>query len=139
MTEELKNRIESIINKSFNYKGKNVIINKYKHVSGTIVLFIDNSPKNFLISEMDQFFENLHPPLDKNIGPGEIAVPNASLSVFNPTKENETVKMTLLETLKKVKESADYIPQANAVCNVVNQIVNVQKTEIQMLQILSKK
>ena len=40
--------------------------------------------------------------------------------------------IVLFETLEKVRVDKDYIPQANAICNVVSQMINVQKIEMQL-------
>ncbi|MGE4345917.1 MAG: hypothetical protein AB7D46_00740 [Flavobacteriaceae bacterium] len=140
MTTELKNRLDEVVGKEFNYKGKDVTITKYKDVGGTnVVVFMDDRPTNLLLHEVDTFLTELYSPLGKTTTPAQIVVPKNELLVFEPTKENGEVKETLLEILRKVKEDKAYIPQAQAVCGVVNQLVNVQKTEIQMLNILNKR
>lgn len=139
MTTELKNRLDEVVGKEFNYKGKDVTITKYKDVGGTnIVIFMDDRPTNFLLSEIDDFLKDLYPPLKKEVTPAQIVVPKNDLLVFEPTRENNEIKNMLLETLRRVKEDKDYIPQAQAVCGVVNQMVNIQRTEIQMLNILTR-
>lgn len=138
MTTELKKQLDAIVGKTFNYNGKNVNIDGYKEVGGTNIVVFMPKPRNFLINEIPDFLFDLMEPLEKDLTPAQVGVPKNELQVFEPTKENATVKATLLETLAKVKEDKDYIPQAQAVCNVVSQIVNVQKTEIKMLQLVKK-
>lgn len=136
MKEKIKEQLDNLVGKTFNYQGSNITIERYKIVGvSNVVIFIPR-PKNLLISEIPEFLENLNPPTEK---PLQIAIPHEKVKVFEPTKENDTVKETLLETLEKVKSNPDYIPQAQAVCNVVSKIVSVQKTEIQMLQLLKSK
>jgi hypothetical protein len=43
---------------------------------------------------------------------------------------NINVRNVLLETLEKVRIDKSYIPQANAICNVVAQMINIQKLEL---------
>jgi hypothetical protein len=139
MTLDQRNRLNKAIGTPFNYKGKNIVIDKFKEVGANVVVFVDERPfNNLLESEVEDFLENLRPPLEKELTPTQVGVPENKLKVFEPTKENEVVKKTLLETLERVKDNKDYIPQAQAVCAVVSQIVNVQKTEIQMLSIINK-
>lgn len=138
MTTTIKTQLDAIVGKTFNYLGKNVTIDSYKEVgAANVVVFMPN-PRNFLISEIPDFLFDLAEPLEKDLTPAQVAVPKTELQVFEPTKENATVKATLLEALEKVKTDPSYIAQAQAVCNVVSQIVNVQKTEIQMLQLVKK-
>jgi|SRR5690554_1768341 len=140
MIEDLKEKLDNIVSKTFNYKGKDVEITKYKFVNGTnAVVFMNGRPVNFLLSEIPEFLNELHHPLGKETTPSQVVLPKNELLVFEPTKENQVIKQTLLETLTKLKEDKEYIPQAQAICEVVNQVVNVQKTEIQMLNILTKK
>ena len=140
MNLDIKNKLDAIVGKSFNYNGENIKIEKYKEVNlSNTVIFTDRRSINFLNSEIPEFLENLYQPLEKKVEENQVLLPKHELSVFEPTKENGIVKATLLETLQKVKEDPSYIPQAEAVCAVVSQIVNVQKTEIQMLKILKAK
>lgn len=141
MKQELKDKLDNVVGKPYNYHGKNITIEKYKEVAGTnVVIFVNGSPfKNLYFSELEEFLNDLCVPAAEILKPQQIAVPEQKLKVFEPTKENEEIKQTLMDTLKKVKTDASYIPQATAICNVVSQIVTVQKTEIQMLQLLNKK
>ncbi len=139
MKAEIKNTLDSIVGKEFSFEGENITINRYKDVSGAnIIIFINGRPRNFLPSEIPGFIDKLHEPLKAPLKETQIAIPKTQLFIYEPTAENKEVKKTLLETLKKVKENPNYIPQAEAICGVVNQIVAVQKTEIQMLNIISK-
>lgn len=137
----LKQKLDDITGKAYSYKGENISISKYKKTDSTVVIFINNRPRNFLFSEAEVFINSLEPPIDKPITDTlkKPSIPSSkkSLEIYEPTAENKEVKETLLETLKKVKTDPDFIPQAQAICNVVNQIVQVQKTEIQMLNFIS--
>lgn len=138
MTEDLKNKLDAIVGKEFNYQGENIKIERYKYVNNTNVVVFTPRPNNFLVDEVPGFLEQLYVPTEKPITAKQFSIPENKMKTFEPTAENATVKATLLETLEKVKKDASYIPQATAVCSVVSQIVNVQKTEIQMLALLSK-
>lgn len=52
----------------------------------------------------------------------------------NTLSENNQfdVKSVLIETIEKIRTDKNYIPQANAICNVVTQMINIQKLEIQI-------
>lgn len=63
---------------------------------------------------------------------------NLEISNYKPTKENALVKETLMEMLKKVSLSPNMIPQAKAVCDIANTMVNIQKNEIQLIQMVNK-
>lgn len=60
------------------------------------------------------------------------------VSNYKPTKENVQVKEALMDMLKKVSTSTNYIPQAKAVCDIANTMVNIQKNEIQLIQMVNR-
>jgi hypothetical protein len=68
--------------------------------------------------------------------------PNESSNIevlnYKPTKENVQVKEALMDMLKKVSASPNTIPQAKAVCDIANTMVNIQKNEIQMIQMVNR-
>jgi hypothetical protein len=138
MTTETISKLDAIVGKTLNYKGKNVKIDKYKLVSGTNVVVFMPSPTNFLNSEIEEFLDSLFDPVEKAKTETQILVPKKELVLFEPTAENKTIKETLMATLEKVKNDPLYIPQAKAVCEVVNSLIDVQKNEIQMLGIINK-
>lgn len=139
MIDELKHRLDAIVGDQYNYKGNNVTVDKYKFVGGTnVVIFLNDRPHNLLLHEVDDFLSDLSEPVIVSKPGLTVALPKRETIVYEPTKESESVKASLMEVLQKVKEDPSYIPQAKAVCDVVNQIVNVQKTEVQMLEIIAK-
>jgi hypothetical protein len=138
MTTETISKLDAIVGKTFNYKGKNITIDKYKLVSGTNVVVFMPGPMNFLNFEIEEFLDSLFEPVEKAKTETQILVPKKELLLFEPTAENKTIKETLLATLQKVKDDSTYIPQAKAVCEVVNSLIDVQKNEIQMLGIINK-
>lgn len=133
--------LDAIIGKDFNYKGKNITIEKYKRVGGNVVVFAPG-PLNFFESEIPFFIEMLQPTADK---PNQLATQNARPKTqgplminYEPSAENAEIKLTLMETLRKVKADPSYIPQAKAVTEVVRSLVDIQKNEIQFLNVMNK-
>lgn len=141
ITDSQRGKLNALIGIEYSYKGKNITIEKVNIVSsGNIVIHASGRVLcNLFPSEIDDFIEELFEPLDKDLKQTQIAVGKNEMVIFEPTKESTEVKETLLEVLRKVKTDPSFIPQAEAVCNVVNQIVNVQKTEIQMLNLVNKR
>jgi hypothetical protein len=50
---------------------------------------------------------------------------------FVPIQESD-LKIILLDTIQKVQKDKSYINQANAICNVVSQMINIKKLELQL-------
>jgi hypothetical protein len=141
--------LNSLIDKKFNYKGKEIVIQRWKKVNSAFVVFSDKQTYNFFESEIELFISELNPirvklkegVLEKR----QLEIKNASIQLNNyqhkpmNTENNEVKNVSvqdvdlstiLIDTIKKVQNSKDYINQANAICNVVSQMINVKKLEL---------
>jgi hypothetical protein len=126
------NKLKELIGKSFLYKGVEITINDVKLVSTTYVVKTNKRAYNFFESEVETFLSEL-----KNV---PIQVKRQE---FKPTKMENieknivTIQQTdlseiLLDTIYKIQTDKEYVQQANAICNVVTQMINVKKLEIQL-------
>lgn len=124
-------KLNKLIGISYDYKGKNIIISKVKLVSTSYVVFTNLQTFNFFENEVENFIETLKIKEPKQI---KINLPmeNTTKDVSKELIINPNIKMILLETLEKLKTDKSYIPQANAICNVVSQMINITKVEIQI-------
>ncbi len=95
---------------------KNVSIQEKKHELNTNKM--ENNEKNIvpIQEKKHELNTNKMENNEKNIVP----IQEANLNVRN----------VLIETLDKVRTDKSYIPQANAICNVVAQMINIQKLEL---------
>jgi len=79
---------------------------------------------------------------EKETQVAETTVPATTMNIvvagYNPTEENIQVKNALMDMLKKVSTSSHAIAQAKAVCDIANTMVNIQKNEIQLIQMVNK-
>ena len=125
-------KLIDLIDKEFEYRGKNITIIKVKYVGTSFVVFTNRQTMNFFENEVDTFINELQEVKIKQIKkftPMEITTKEEVKGIA----VTSNIKQTLLDTLEKVKRDKDYIPQANAICNVVSQMINVMKVEIQIL------
>ena len=125
-------KLKILIDKTFSYKGNIITIKDVKLVSTTYVVKTDKRTYNFFESEVDIFISDL-----KNVSmqekKDELKPYKMEESERNIVPIQETdLKVILLETINKVRTNKEYIGQANAICNVVTQMINVQKLEIQL-------
>ena len=147
-------QLKELIDKKFLYKENEIIIKNIKKVSGVYVILTDKNTYNFFESEVPVFLKELCELPRVKLKEGvlekrQIELKNVSIQVKNmEVKPNEMEKMTekivpiqqsnldirnvLFETLERVRSDKSYIPQANAICNVVTQMINVQKLEMQL-------
>lgn len=147
----MQQKLNLLIDKKFNYKDKIITITKWKKVGVTYVVFSDKQTYNFFESEIDLFIEELL-PLRVKLKEGvlekrQLELKNVSIQVkkdeLNPNKMEENEKnivpiqendlsVILLDTIQKVQKDKTYINQANAICNVVSQMINIKKLELQL-------
>lgn len=102
----------------FSYKGVNISINKVKRVGNNIVIITDKKTYNLTESEAEEFEALLEKPMTEK-----------TISI-NTDKMN--VNDVLIESINKVRTDKEYIQQANAICNIVSQMINIKKLEIQL-------
>ena len=147
----MQERLDLLIDKKFNYKDKIITITKWKKVGVTYVVFTDKQTYNFFEGEIDLFIDNLIPVRVKLkegvLEKRQLELKNVSIQVkkdeLNPNKMEENEKnivpiqendlsVILLDTIQKVQKDKTYINQANAICNVVSQMINIKKLELQL-------
>ncbi len=128
----MQQKLNLLIDKKFNYRDKIITITKWKKVGVTYVIFTDKLILNFYENEIDNFIDEL-----KNVSIQEkkhelkpYKMEENSKNIV-PIQEND-LSVILLETIKKVQKDKDYIGQANAICNVVSQMINIKKLELQL-------
>ena len=126
-------KLNDLIDKKFIYKGNEITIKKIKVVSNTFVVLTDKRTYNFFENEVDFFLSEL-----KNVS---IQVKKTEVKPMEtpkqevkntPVQEDFDLKSILIESIQKIRIDRSYIPQANAICNVVTQMINLKKIEIQI-------
>lgn len=135
MKPETREKIESLLNKTYEYKGKEITITSYKEVRGQIVLFKENENLfgTFNYEQFQAFLNQIKEPSEK-----KVLLPTQQTFVEMLPQENVQMKKSLLEMLELVTKDKAYTPQAQAVCNIANAMVNIQKTELQIIQAIKK-
>lgn len=148
MIQELK----ELIGRKFSYKDKEILIKNTKRVSGVYVVITDKKTYNFFESEVPFFLREIVEIPRVKLKEGvlekrQLELKNVSIQEkkhelntnkmdnneknIAPIQEaNLNVRNVLIETLDKVRTDKSYIPQANAICNVVAQMINIQKLEL---------
>lgn len=139
MIEELK----ELIGKRFSYKDKEILIKNAKRVSGVYVVLTDSKTYNFFESEVPFFLKEIIEIPRVKLKPEalekrkmEIAKKESEPSNTKADVQTFDINSVLIETIEKVRKDRSYVQQANTICNVVTQMINIQKLE---LQIKSKK
>lgn len=139
MIQELK----ELIGKRFSYKDKEILIKNAKRVSGVYVVLTDSKTYNFFESEVPFFLKEIIEIPRVKLKPEalekrkmEISKKESEASNTQTYVQKFDINSVLIETIEKVRKDRSYVQQANTICNVVTQMINIQKLE---LQIKSKK
>jgi hypothetical protein len=145
-------QLKELIGRKFSYKDKEILIKNTKRVSGVYVILTDKKTYNFFESEIPFFLKEIVEMPRVKLKDGvlekrQLELKNVSIQEkkhelntnkmdnneknIAPIQEaNLNVRNVLMETLDKVRSDKSYIPQANAICNVVAQMINIQKLEL---------
>lgn len=119
-----------------------------KYTTTNSVLFTDKRTFNFLKSEIKNFLnlieiieakESFKANLNDNENLPSTNNQKIDLSVFEPTETQLKTQKALTDMLDKVLAGdKDAIPQAKAVCDIANTMVNMEKSQIQLMQLAIK-
>jgi hypothetical protein len=111
------------IGKEYCYGAKNFKINEVKKVQGKTV--VKTSARTYVFYESDaiNFFKDLKPYVNK------MKTIISKDSEYNKTNSDH-IKDVLFEAIEKVKKDKDYVQQANAICNLTSQLINIKKLEL---------
>lgn len=145
-------QLKELIGRKFSYKDKDILIKNVKRVCGVYVVLTDSKTYNFFESEVSFFLKEIVEIPRVKLKEGvlekrQLELKNVSIqekkhelntykmdnnekNILPIQETNLNVRNVLLETLEKVRSDKSYIPQANAICNVVAQMINIQKLEL---------
>lgn len=140
MTDIVNNRLSMLVGKTVTFKGKEHFIERYKSIStGKICVFTHLETLTFLDSEVELFLNEVSDPKDKDFRTTALVSPVSNmLSRYQPSAENVELKASLMEMLAQVKKSPEKIEQAKSVVSIANTMVNIQKTEIEIIKLANK-
>lgn len=134
MDNNIKEHLDLMVGKSFHYEKQNIKILKYKEIAGNVCIVTDQRTFQFYPEE---FYDNFLNKISDAKEPGSFSPPSEieKKSFVALPEENLKIKDTLMEALKKVKEDPSFLLQAKAICEITNTMVNIQKTEIELIKL----
>ena len=135
------NKAKLILNKKVTYKSKAFTITNIKSVANKTVVSTDSQTFVFFPSEYIAFLEEVKlVTLDTrefrpHVTSQQQEAVKTNLAIYEPTASQKKVQDALINMLDKVQNNVEYIPQAKAVCDIANTMVNMEKTQIQLMQL----
>ncbi len=144
MNQEIKVTLDALIGKTYHKDNKKFTVKSYKQVNSLIVLLTTNGTFNFYPKEVSPFIASLKPVTNE--------LPSA-VTATKPSKKQELViaapvigktathiklETSLTDMIDKVLLSKDAIPQAAALCNIANTMINLEKQQVNLLKATKK-
>lgn len=142
MKIELKNKLDQLIGGSFIHLGKTITINSYKQLDNSLIILKTNIKTfNFYTTEIDSFLKGLTPVLEtlpnnslnkgdqlpsSNLIPGKIEIFKSETHIKLETSLNNMID--------KVMDDKKHVPQARALCDIANTMINLEKQQINFLK-----
>lgn len=130
-----KNQLNELMNKTFVYKNKQITLLSYKQVNSTIVISTSKQTINFLESELNQFYKDLELV---TLPEAKSFKPSPQIVDYQKTEIHTKLESALSTMIDKVLENKEAIPQATALCNITNSMVNLEKQQINFLKATGK-
>ena len=143
MTEDVYSRLEQLTGEEKYYQGNKITILSFKEINQTIVIKTKERTYVFTQIEIEDFFKDLKEVSGNNKSVANInkdTSTNVTINGYQPTKENITLKSSLLEVLADVKKDPNEknMQKARSVCDIANTLVSIQKAEIQMINAIKR-
>lgn len=156
MDDNIKKQLESLVGKTFQLAGWEIINKKqfnatnFKQGPSNTVIFTKERTFNLLNSEVQHFLNTIEiadkmvaefkPKQHKKMKQETLPAEKVDLNIFEPSATQKKTQEALSNMLDKVLAGdANAIPQAKAVCDIANTMVNMEKSQIQLMQLAIKK
>jgi len=126
----MEDKLKELIGNKYIYQGKEILIQSVKKINASFVVITNRQTFNFYEAEAHKFIQDIQQVnAFKNL-------PKMESNTEVIIKSEDKLQQVIFDAIAQVKNNKDYVQQANAICNLTSQLINIKKLE---LQILSKK
>jgi hypothetical protein len=126
----MEEKLKELIGNKYLYQGKEITIEKVKKINASFVIITNKRTFNFYEAEAHKFMQDIQQVnAFKNL-------PKMESNTEVITKSEDKLQQVIFDAIAQVKNNKEYVQQANAICNLTSQLINIKKLE---LQIMSKK
>jgi hypothetical protein len=123
-------KLEQLIGNKYKYQNIEFTVQKVKKINASFVVVTNKRTFNFYESEAYKFMQEIQQVnAFKNL-------PKMESNTQLITQSEDKLQQVIFDAIEQVKNNKEYVQQANAICNLTSQLINIKKLE---LQILSKK
>ena len=138
MNQNHLDQLQTLVNNTYNYKGKTLTIKSFKEVSGTYVLLTNGQTLTCYSSELENLIRQL--VLVKTSTQTQVAVTEDKLPevpvqfTYQKSQTHTKLENALSAVLDEVKADEKAIPKAKALCEIANAMINVEKQQLAFLK-----
>ena len=133
LNQKMLNRLVSIKGRSFMYRADTIHVVDYRPEGGKVTIVTDKKWFDFSYEKIEGFLNELLPvEQDAENERGMLMVRQAKTT----TSSINELRTVLMNSIEQVQKSKDYIPQAQEINSNVKSIIDIAKTEIEVLKIL---
>ena len=123
-------KLNTLIGNKYTYRGLAITVKEVKFIATLYVVKTDKQTYNFYENEVNSFLLEL---INYEEKPKKTFIMEHTPNTPNTLSEKSTdLSEILYDTIDKVKKDKNYIGQANAICNIVTQMINIKKLELQL-------
>lgn len=138
MKERIEQLLKTMLNKKYRYGSATFIITDYdfNEKKERLLVYTDRKPEPYdrPMADCMEFLKSLQPVDEKKVAIIQPVVVKGMM--LSEGGLGVTLKDTLLDNIKKIQENPAYIPQAEAITNNVNSLINLAKVEVDFLKTL---
>lgn len=120
-------KLNTLIGNKYTYRGLAITVKEVKFIAALYVVKTDKQTYNFYENEVNSFLLEL---IDYEEKPKKTFIMEHTPNTLS--EKSTDLSEILYDTIDKVKKDKNYIGQANAICNIVTQMINIKKLELQL-------
>jgi hypothetical protein len=138
MNQNNEQQLQTLVNNTYNYKGKRLTVKSFKEVSGTYVILTNSQTLTCYPSELDTLINQLifiEESQETQVTASGNQLPEVPVK-FTYQKSETHVKLenALSKMIDKVQTDKKAIPKAKALCEIANTMVNLEKQQLAFLK-----
>lgn len=141
--EYVKTELGKVLNRKIIYRDAKQTVTDFRYVNGIskFIIELDGHETEYTVEEAVQFVLESE-PCDKQITFNKnVPVPtqgnktsNMAVALSADQSVTASLKSTVMETIEKLKNDAGYIPQANAISEQIQTLLDIKRVEIDIVK-----
>jgi len=132
MEEKLKEKLDKMLNQTWLYNTRLHQLLSYKIDDKSVTIVTDRDWLTFRIGDMERKLKEFLEVEQDDEFEGD---KGKQMILFKANESFSGLEKTILDNIKKLKEDNDFIKQANAINQSANTLINLMKTQIELVKL----